>query len=64
MSARNSPTSPHTSAPKLNARWSEHGQGMTEYAFILVLIAVVVIVALVLVGGQLVNVFQNVAAAI
>jgi pilus assembly protein Flp/PilA len=45
--------------------WSNQaGQGMVEYALILVLFAVVVIVTLVLVGGQLQNVFQNVATAL
>ena len=38
----------------------EEGQGMVEYALILVLIAVVVIVILSIVGKQVNNVFSNV----
>jgi pilus assembly protein Flp/PilA len=37
----------------------EEGQGLIEYALILVLIAIVVIVVLTLLGGQINNVFQN-----
>jgi pilus assembly protein Flp/PilA len=39
----------------------EDGQGMVEYALILVLIAIVVIVILQLVGKQVNNVFSNVS---
>jgi pilus assembly protein Flp/PilA len=39
----------------------EDGQGMVEYALILVLIAVVVIVILQVVGKQVNNVFSNVS---
>jgi pilus assembly protein Flp/PilA len=39
----------------------EHGQGMVEYALILVLIAVVVIVVLTTVGKQVNNVFSNIS---
>jgi pilus assembly protein Flp/PilA len=39
----------------------ERGQGMVEYALILVLIAVVVLVILSVVGGQVNNVFSNVS---
>jgi pilus assembly protein Flp/PilA len=39
----------------------ERGQGMVEYALILVLIAVVVIVILQVVGNQVNNVFSNVS---
>ena len=42
-------------------REDEEGQGMVEYALILVLIAVVVIVILTVVGKQVNNVFSNVA---
>ena len=46
----------------LRARRSdEEGQGMVEYALILVLIAVVVIVILQIVGAQVNNVFSNVS---
>ena len=39
----------------------DRGQGMVEYALILVLIAVVVIVILSVVGQQVNNVFSNVS---
>ena len=42
----------------------QEGQGMVEYALILVLIAVVVIVVLSLVGGKVSNTFSNVGAAL
>jgi pilus assembly protein Flp/PilA len=62
-----------TRAIAATARWSagwiraahgrdddERGQGMVEYALILVLIAIVVIVVLQVVGQQVNNVFSNV----
>ncbi len=42
----------------------QQGQGMVEYALILVLIAVVVIVVLIVLGNQVQNVFCNVAVAL
>ncbi len=39
----------------------ERGQGMVEYALILVLIAIVVIVILTTVGHQVNNVFSNIS---
>jgi pilus assembly protein Flp/PilA len=42
----------------------EQGQGMVEYALILVLIAVVVIVILTVVGNQVSNVFSNVSGGL
>jgi pilus assembly protein Flp/PilA len=39
------------------------GQGMVEYALILVLIAVVVIAVLIIVGNQVQNVFCNISGA-
>jgi len=42
----------------------ERGQGMVEYALILVLIAVVVIVVLIILGNQVANVFCNVSGGI
>ena len=42
----------------------EKGQGMVEYALILVLIAIVVIVILAVVGKQVSNVFSNVNNAL
>ena len=43
---------------------SERGQGMVEYALILVLIAVVVIVLLIVLGNQVQNVFCNISGAL
>lgn len=45
----------------VRAQDDEEGQGMVEYALILVLIAVVVIVILTVVGKQVNNVFSNVS---
>jgi pilus assembly protein Flp/PilA len=42
----------------------EEGQGMVEYALILVLIAVVVIVILTVVGQQVNNVFSNISSGL
>lgn len=39
----------------------EEGQGLVEYALILVLVALVVIAALVLLGGRITNVFNQIA---
>ncbi len=38
----------------------EQGQGLVEYAFILILVAMFVLVALVLLGPPIGNVFSNV----
>ena len=43
-------------------RWTQSGQGMVEYALILALVALIVIVALIATGGQLMNVFSNISA--
>ena len=48
----------------LAALTREDGQGMVEYALILVLIAVVVIAVLIVVGNQVQNVFCNISGAI
>ncbi len=40
------------------------GQAMVEYALILVLIAVVVIAALLILGGQIKNIFNSIAGAL
>jgi pilus assembly protein Flp/PilA len=47
-------------------RWlvGQEGQGMVEYALILVLVSIVVIVILLTMGGQISNVFSNVVAAL
>ncbi|MEN6571974.1 MAG: Flp family type IVb pilin [Anaerolineaceae bacterium] len=42
----------------------EKGQGLVEYALILVLIAIVVIVILTLLGGQITNVFSKIASGL
>jgi len=42
----------------------EEGQGLVEYALILVLIAIVVIAVLALVGEQVQNVFQQIVDAL
>lgn len=41
----------------------EEGQGLVEYALILVLVAIVVIVILTLLGGQVSNVFSQITSA-
>ena len=45
-------------------RRSQGGQGMVEYALILVLVSIVVIVILLTMGNQIANVFSNVVAAL
>lgn len=42
----------------------QQGQGMVEYALILVLVSIVVIVILVTMGKQVKNVFSNVISAL
>jgi pilus assembly protein Flp/PilA len=42
----------------------EEGQGMVEYALILVLIAVVVIAILIILGNQVKNVFCNISGGL
>jgi len=46
---------------RLRDHEADRGQGMVEYALILVLIAVVVIIILSIVGNQVNNVFSNVS---
>jgi pilus assembly protein Flp/PilA len=41
---------------------NQKGQGMVEYALILALIALIVIIALIATGGQLINVYSNITA--
>ena len=43
---------------------SQRGQGMVEYALILVLVSIVVIVILLTMGQQIANVFSNVVGAL
>ncbi len=42
----------------------QEGQGMVEYALILVLVSIVVIIILLTMGNQIKNVFSNVVAAL
>jgi pilus assembly protein Flp/PilA len=42
----------------------QSGQGMVEYALILVLVSIVVIVILLTMGNQIQNVFSNIVAAL
>ena len=46
------------------SRRQQSGQGMVEYALILVLVSIVVIVILLTMGNQILNVFSNVVAAL
>jgi len=40
----------------------EQGQGLVEYALILALIALIVVIALITTGHQLINLFSNISA--
>jgi len=42
----------------------EHGQGLVEYALILVLVAMVVIIVLTFLGPEIGNVFSNIVNAL
>jgi len=42
----------------------EKGQGLVEYALILVLVAIVVIVVLAILGPSISNIFQNIINAL
>jgi pilus assembly protein Flp/PilA len=46
------------------SRRQQSGQGMVEYALILVLVSIVVIVILLTMGNQILNVFSNVVVAL
>jgi len=39
----------------------QSGQGMVEYALILALVALIVVIALVVTGHQLINLFSNIS---
>jgi pilus assembly protein Flp/PilA len=43
---------------------SQSGQGMVEYALILIMVSIVVIVVLITMGGQVKNMFSNVSVAL
>ncbi|MBV8086736.1 MAG: Flp family type IVb pilin [Candidatus Dormibacteraeota bacterium] len=50
---------------RLQSGWDrEEGQGMVEYALILVLIAVVVLVVLTAIGKEVNNVFSNISSGL
>lgn len=42
----------------------EEGQGLVEYALILVLIAIVVIIVLTLLGGRVSNIFSTISSSL
>ncbi|MBZ0188021.1 MAG: hypothetical protein K8F91_17370 [Candidatus Obscuribacterales bacterium] len=42
----------------------EHGQGLVEYALILMLVALVVLIVLALVGPAIGNMFSNIVVAL
>ena len=46
----------------LNRPGTQRGQGMVEFALILALVALVVIVALLLTGAQVTNLYSNITA--
>ncbi len=46
------------------ARRDERGQGMVEYAFILVLVAMVVLVSVVVLGKQTSNLYSNISSGL
>lgn len=48
----------------IQALTRDEGQGMVEYALILVLIAVIVIVVLIILGNQVQNVFCNISGGL
>lgn len=48
----------------LTGRDDERGQGMVEYAFILVLVAMVVLVLVIALGNQTANLYSNVSSGL
>lgn len=48
----------------LTGRDDERGQGMVEYAFIIVLVAMVVLVLVIALGKQTVNLYSNISSGI
>ena len=42
---------------------AQSGQGMVEYALILALVALIVIIALIATGGQVINLYSDVTAS-
>ncbi|MGA8014610.1 MAG: Flp family type IVb pilin [Candidatus Dormiibacterota bacterium] len=50
--------------PRRHGRRHEEGQGMVEYALILILIALIVIVALTIFGQSLNNTYSNISSSL
>lgn len=48
----------------LNLRSQDSGQGLVEYALILVLVAIVVIAILVILGPQIGNIFSRITSGL
>jgi Flp pilus assembly pilin Flp len=46
----------------IHYRYIQKGQGMVEYALILALVALIVLVALLATGKQIINVYSNISA--
>lgn len=46
----------------INIFRAQSGQGMVEYALILALVALIVIIALIATGGQVINLYSDVTA--
>jgi pilus assembly protein Flp/PilA len=44
----------------INFRRGQSGQGMVEYALILALVALIVVVALIATGGQVINLYSDI----
>ena len=54
----------HTDSAVDESRDDQRGQGMTEYALIIVLIGVVVVFVVGIIGHQVQNVFSNVSSGL
>ena len=48
----------------MNLRTAQKGQGLVEYAFLLVLVALIVMIMLILFGQSLGNLFSNIVASL
>jgi Flp pilus assembly pilin Flp len=54
----------HVVLGRLCRRPTEHGQGLVEYALILMLIAIVAILSLIVLGGTLSTMLSNVGTSV
>lgn len=63
MSLHHHSSLPSVCSPERRARF-QLGQGMVEYALILVMVSVVVIVILITQGATMVNMFSNIATTL